>query len=167
MCWRSSEKSATVEEVALENGESRQVIICNIKTMAMRITEEDFNQVFKIPEDVVAPSTDGELVDFMDLIHYSSEIDLARLNKKFVRREWSFLYDTMLKVFAGRKTGWDQISYIAQYLVYSLAHGRPINVGKLILKELTRRLANLLPKEVMKSFSLDLFNMFLILKMIN
>ena len=76
----------------------------------------------------------------MDLIHYSFEIDLARLNKKYVRREWSFLYDTMLKVFAGRKTGWDQISYIAQYLVYSFAHGRPINVGRLIMKELTWRL---------------------------
>ena len=76
----------------------------------------------------------------MDLIHYSSEVDLARLKKKFVRREWSFLYDIILKVFAGRKTRWDQIRYIAQYLVYSLAHGRPINVVRLIIKELTGRL---------------------------
>ena len=75
----------------------------------------------------------------MDLIHYSSEIDLARLNKKYVR-EWSFLYDTMLKVFVRRKTWWDQINYIAQYLVHSLAYGRSINVGRLISKELTGRL---------------------------
>ena len=101
----------------------------------MRITDEDFNKTFKLPkENVVPPAIDEELVDSMDLIHYASKIDLARLNKKYVRREWSFLYDTMLKVFDGRKTGWDQISYIAQYLVYSLAYGRPINVGKMIMK---------------------------------
>ena len=91
--------AATVEEIALESSESRQVIICNIKSIAMRIAEEDFNQTFKIPEEVVAPSTYEELMDFMDLIHYLSEIDLARLNKKFVRKEWRTLYDTMLKVF--------------------------------------------------------------------
>ena len=54
----------------------------------MRITDEDFNKTFKIPEEpVVAPATDEKFMDFMDLIHYASEIDLARLNKKYVRRK--------------------------------------------------------------------------------
>ena len=72
----------------------------------------------------------------MDFIPYAAEIDLSRRNKKHVRREWSFMYDIILKVFAGRKTGWDHISYIAQYLVFSLAQGRSVNVGKLMMKEL-------------------------------
>ena len=52
------------------------------------------------------------------------------------------MYDTMLKMFVGREIGWDQIIYIAQFLVYSLAHEKPINVGRLIMKELTGRLGN-------------------------
>ena len=50
------------------------------------------------------------------------------------------MFDSMLKVFAGRKTGWDHISYPAQHLVYSLAYNKPINVGRLIIKELVGRL---------------------------
>ena len=53
------------------------------------------------------------------------------------------MYDTMLKVFAGRKTGWDQISYIAQYLVFSLEQEDrtgPVNIGKLMMKELSSML---------------------------
>ena len=77
----------------------------------------------------------------MDLIHYSSEIDLARAQQEICKEGMELSCMTpCLKVFFGRKTGWDQISYIAQYLVYSLAHGRPINVGRLIMKELRGRL---------------------------
>ena len=76
----------------------------------------------------------------MEFIHYEADIDLARLNKKHVRREWSFMFDSILKVFAGRKIRWDHISYPAQHLVYSLAYNMPINVERLIIKELVGRL---------------------------
>ena len=53
---------------------------------AMRITEEDFNQNFKIPEDVVSPAIDEELVDLMDvrsqiIIEGGVEYDLIKLCK--------------------------------------------------------------------------------------
>lgn len=77
----------------------------------------------------------------MDFIHYSEEkIDWQTQQKKYVMREWSFVFDTLLKVFTCRKIGWDHISYHDQKLAYSLAHGQQINVGKLILKELVTRL---------------------------
>ena len=56
------------------------------------------------------------------------------------------MYDTMIKVFAERKTSWDQMSYTTQYIVYSLANGRPINVGNLIMNELTCGLGKLTAK---------------------
>ena len=57
-------KSATMEEVSTgEVVSPGNFITCNYQNnVAMRITEEDFYQVFKIPEEnVVAPATDGEL----------------------------------------------------------------------------------------------------------
>ncbi|KAK1404414.1 hypothetical protein POM88_004019 [Heracleum sosnowskyi] len=39
-----------------------------------------------------------------------------------------------------QKTGWDHISHIAVKLAYSLANNQEINVGAIILKELTQRL---------------------------
>ena len=147
--------SAIVEEVALEICETKQVINCIIKEISISFSEYDINKTFNLlEENINAPATDEKLVDFLDLIHYAAKIDKARLNKKHVRREWSFVYDTMFKLFAGRKTGWDQISYIAQYLVYSLALGRPINVGKLTMKELTRRLGKSPAKSGNKIFFL-------------
>ena len=79
-------------------------------------------------------------MEFMGLIHYDADIDLARLNKNYVIREWRFMFDSMLKVFTGRKTCWDHISHPAQHLLYSLIYNKSINVGRLIIKELVGRL---------------------------
>ena len=95
-------------EVALKSGETKQLITCIIKTINISFTEDDQNKTFHLPEENLhALTTAEELVDFMDFIHYTAEIDLARLNKNHIIREWSYMYNTMLKVFAGWKTGLD------------------------------------------------------------
>lgn len=70
----------------------------------------------------------------MEFIHYTNIVDIARLNKKFVQREWWFMFDTILKVFTSKKTGCDQISDIAHKLAHSLAYENQLNMGKLIPK---------------------------------
>ncbi|KAK1388945.1 hypothetical protein POM88_017123 [Heracleum sosnowskyi] len=65
---------------------------------------------------------------------------MGKLTKKHVRREWSFLFDALQKVFLCRKTGWDQISHIAVRLAHSLAYNQEINVGAIIVRELAQRL---------------------------
>lgn len=37
----------------------------------------------------------------------------CQLIKKYMRKKWSFVFDTMLKVFTCRKIGWEHISYMA------------------------------------------------------
>ena len=125
-----------MEEVAMESGESKQIITCTIKIVCISFTDDDLNKTFNLPEEnLSALSIDEEVVDFTEFINYAAEIDLAILNKKHVRREFSFMYDTILKVFVGRNTRWDQVSYIAQYLVFSLGQRRSVNVGKFMMKE--------------------------------
>ena len=77
-----------MQEVASESGETKLFITCSIKTVAISFTEDDFNKYFNLPEDnICSLAIDEVLVDFLDLIHYAAEIDLVRLNKKYVMRE--------------------------------------------------------------------------------
>ena len=133
-------KSASYEEVALDSGDSKLRVTCTIKDVSITFSDEDFNQALELLEENLHPvATEQELVEFTKLIHYEANIDLEILNKKHVKKEWSFMFESMLKVFAGRKTSWDHISYPAQHLVYSLAYNKPINVGRLIIKDLVGR----------------------------
>lgn len=63
-----------------------------------------------------------------------------------MRREWSFVYDIIIRVFTYNKTGFDQISLSVQNIVYSLAYGQALNIGKLIMTELCQRLSSSLNK---------------------
>ena len=97
--------STSYEEVALESGEIKLRVTCIIKDVTILFSDEYFNKPLKLLEKNLHPvATEQELVEFMELFHYEVDIDLARLNKKYVRREWSFMFDSILKVFAGRKT---------------------------------------------------------------
>lgn len=99
-------KSVTCEDVALVNGEENTIIACTIGTIFMYFDDMDINKALTLLEkNFQEPTTDAKLVDFLDFIHYFT-IDLTRLNKKFMHRELSYVFDTMLKVFTGRKTGW-------------------------------------------------------------
>ena len=120
------------------NGEGRY---CTIRGKHFQFGEKEINEAlgFKV-EGHDTEANDVEMVAFLDLIKYADEIDMAKLNKKHVRRKWSFLFDALQKVFLCRKTGWDHISHIAVKLAYSLAYNQEINVGAIILKELAQRL---------------------------
>ncbi|KAK1379297.1 hypothetical protein POM88_026041 [Heracleum sosnowskyi] len=135
--WRT----ALVSTMAREDGTSFQEVSCSIGGKHFQFGEREINEAlgFKV-EGHDQEATDAQIIEFMTFIQYADEIDTGKLNKKFVRREWSFLFDALQKVFLCRKTGWDHISHIAVKLAYSLANNQEINVGAIILKELTQRL---------------------------
>ncbi|KAK1365138.1 hypothetical protein POM88_040699 [Heracleum sosnowskyi] len=127
--------------MAKEDGTSFQEVSCTIGGKSFQFGEKEINEALGLKvEGHDAEATDKQMVDFLTLIQYANKIDTAKLNKKYVRREWSFLFDALQKVFLCRKTGWDQISHIAVKLAYSLAYNQEINVGAIILKELAQRL---------------------------
>ena len=89
------------------------VVNCSIGGQPVEFNEQDMNQDLGIPtENVVEVPTQDELAEFMDFINYSERINLASLNKKYLRREWSFLFDYIIRAFTCRKTGYDNISSV-------------------------------------------------------
>ncbi|KAK1354641.1 hypothetical protein POM88_047897 [Heracleum sosnowskyi] len=135
--WRT----ATCTIMAKEDGTSFIEIHCTVGGNELQFGEKEVNETFGFKtEDHDAEANDKQMVDFMDFIKYADTIEMAKLNKRNVRREWSYLFDALQKVFLCRKTGWDQISHIAVKLAYSLAYNQEINVGAIITRELAQRL---------------------------
>ena len=86
--------SVSYEEVALEIAETKFMVTCTIKNVIIISSDEDFNKSLELPEEnLYHVAIEQELVEFMELIHYEVDIDLAILNKKHVIREWSFIFD--------------------------------------------------------------------------
>jgi len=73
--------------------------------------------------------TADELSEFMDFINYSGSINLASLNRTNLKKELPFVFDSVVRAFTCRKTGFDNISSVVQKLVFSIAHNRHLNVG--------------------------------------
>ncbi|KAK1388666.1 hypothetical protein POM88_016844 [Heracleum sosnowskyi] len=135
--WRTTNCSL----LAREDGTSFYEVTCSIGGKELVFGEKEVNETFGFKtEGHDAEANDKEIVDFLSLIKYVDEIDMGKLTKKHVRREWSFLFDALQKVFLCRKTGWDQISHIAVRLAHSLAYNQEINVGAIIVRELAQRL---------------------------
>ncbi|KAL8135765.1 hypothetical protein AgCh_010402 [Apium graveolens] len=133
--------SAMARTVIHEDQSSSLVVNCQIKGQQVEITEADMNLALNIPTDkVVGIPTKEELYKFMDFINYSEKINLTRMNKKNLRREWSFLFDSVIRAFICRKSEFDNISSVVQKLVYSMSHNKQINVGHYILEELSTRM---------------------------
>ena len=55
------------------------------------------------------------------LIHYAAEIDLSQAQQEACQKEWSFMFDTMLKVFGGGRLVGITLAIHCSVLVYSLA----------------------------------------------
>ncbi|KAL1824142.1 hypothetical protein ACET3Z_010920 [Daucus carota] len=129
------------------------VVNCSIGGQEIEITANDANLALGLPtENYGAMPTEDELIEFFDFINYSGSITLASLNRTNLRKEWSFVFDAVVWAFTCRKTGFDNISSVVQKLVFSMAHNRHINVGALILEELSTRLTMPLDKRGKKIF---------------
>ena len=100
-------------------------VSCLIGGKHLHFGEREINQTFDLKtENHDAVTTDDQMVEFLEFIHYAAAIDMGKLNKKNVRREWSFLFDALQKVFLCRKTGCDQISHITVRLLFSCLQSR-------------------------------------------
>ena len=107
----------------------------------VEISDDDVNAALGLPtKDFGEVSTTDELIEFMEFINYSGPITLSNLNRTNTRKEWSFVFDSVVRAFTCRKTGFDNISSVVQKLVFSIAHNRQLNVGLLILEELATML---------------------------
>ncbi|KAL8134084.1 hypothetical protein AgCh_009232 [Apium graveolens] len=132
--------TAVVRTVMLDNSVFL-VVTCSIEGQHIEFNEQDVNAALGLPTaNLVEVPNQDELTKFMDFINYGGRINLTSLNRTNLRKEWSFVFDSKVRAFTCRKTEYNNISSVVQKLVFSIAHNRHLNVGLLILEELTTRL---------------------------
>ncbi|KAK1360575.1 hypothetical protein POM88_045049 [Heracleum sosnowskyi] len=60
----------------------------------------------------------------------------GEMDRKNLRKEWSMIFDAMVKVFSTKSTGWNGIPSYIKKLTHSLVHGYKVNVGALLMAQL-------------------------------
>lgn len=127
--------------IGLEDGSILVEISCDIKGITIIFTENDINKALDLPtENFDAEASNVRMVEFLEFIRYRSGINLSQLNKKYVRKKWSLMFDALQKAILCRKTGWYQIVHVFVKMAYALPHNMKINVKAINMKELSQRL---------------------------
>ena len=136
-CW----DSVTTEIIDLEDGSLSYVINCQVLGKDFSITLEDMSKALGLHQESYDNLVnDGHLIEFFKFIRYSYTIKVGNLNRKFLKKQWSYVFATLLQVFSGRKSSFDQLSEPMQQIGYSLAYGKKVDVGKLIMHEICGKL---------------------------
>lgn len=123
-----------METVALENGAISYIIHCKIKDKNIVISVEDIGRALGLyQQEYDAIVSDEQLTEFFEFIRHKYIIKVGNLNRKYLRKEWSCVFGTLLQVLMCRKSSFDQLSAHVQQIGYSLAYETKIDVGKLIM----------------------------------
>ena len=121
---------------------SNEVITFVVMGMQYRVDESVVRTALNFPADnLVGLPTDQELVSFFNNIHYQGPVDLTRLSKSLLADEWSYFFDTLIKVFANcTKTSFSNIPSLLQYIGFAVAYNRRINFAQLTWHVMVRRI---------------------------
>ncbi|KAK1397159.1 hypothetical protein POM88_007022 [Heracleum sosnowskyi] len=60
----------------------------------------------------------------------------GEMDRKYLRKEWSMIFDVMVKVFSTKSTCWNGIPSYIKKLTHSLVHGYKVNVGAFLMAQL-------------------------------
>ena len=112
---------------------------------SITITSDDVNRILGFPRaNFVDIPEEPELVQFFQTILYQGEIQLSKMIKGKLKPEWEIFFDTLAKVFSPTdRRHFQNISNILQVFGLCIAFNRPIDFGKIILKEILRKLGPL------------------------
>ncbi|KAK1386444.1 hypothetical protein POM88_014622 [Heracleum sosnowskyi] len=90
-----------VEEIALDDGQNKLQVNCTIKGMSMSFDIAAINEALNITPEEGKPfakeATQTQLIEFMDFLHYTDSIILSKLTRNNIRKEWSFVFDTLIR----------------------------------------------------------------------
>ncbi|KAK1385867.1 hypothetical protein POM88_023602 [Heracleum sosnowskyi] len=112
----------------------------NILNQQYTFTFELFCDVLHFPKDRFDPlPTDDELSQFFVNIHYQGPLQMVKLSKSFLVREWDLFFDTIARVFGNcTKTNFHGITSLNQYIVF----GRRLNFAEILWNLMLNMLAH-------------------------
>ncbi|KAK1369385.1 hypothetical protein POM88_035477 [Heracleum sosnowskyi] len=81
--------------------------------------------------------SDTDIVNMLNLINYALPTEnLSKIQRKGMVKEWSFFFDSILKLFSGKISNYDAVISSMLDIAYMLLNDSFYNLGSLILYEL-------------------------------
>ncbi|XP_017224905.1 uncharacterized protein LOC108201105 [Daucus carota subsp. sativus] len=115
-----------------------------IKGNSYVLTPSVINEALHLPNsDFEKLPTDEEIICMLKFIKYASKPwQLSHISRRYLRKEWSYFFDTLTRVFTARCSGYNAITILVQIIGYSLMFGRTIDIGTLLLNEFSTKLGD-------------------------
>ena len=70
------------------------------------------------------------------------ESKLGKIVRKILRKEWSYFFDGLIKVFTEKISNFDVITQVVQEITYGVLYNHLHNLGETILNEIGFKLGN-------------------------
>ncbi|KAK1368619.1 hypothetical protein POM88_034711 [Heracleum sosnowskyi] len=119
-----------------------------IKGNSYTLTPSVINEALELPvSNFEKLPTDEEIVCMLKFINYASKPWLlSHVSRRYLRKEWSYFFDTLTKVFGPRCGGYNAITIFVLIIGYSLMYGRTIDLGSLLLNEFSTKLGDVVTR---------------------
>ena len=132
--WTTTEFKEDANEISfICKGKSYNLstsVLCN----ALRLPENNCS----------ALASDEEVRHMLNDINYAmtSSVNLGEVARRHLRREWSYFFDSIIKVFSGKVSNFDAITTTMQLIAYSILYDKYFDLSNLILTEIVLKLGN-------------------------
>ena len=131
--WTSAEFNSEDDTISFTLKNNVHVINCDVMNACFRIPE---NTVSTLPSDI-------QLVNMLYAMNYVLPTDaLGKIERRGLRREWSFLCDAFVKSFSGKISNFNAITSQILQMLYMFLTNEYFNFGTLMIHEIGEKLGD-------------------------
>jgi len=133
-CWDNAVVDLDAQTISFDLQQSRFVITPALLETVLRLPANNTNEP---PSDVQIREM---LVETGYVCSDPNTINLNTIEKKGYRKEWSYFFDTIIKVFSGKVSNFNSITRPMLNIGHSLIYGTYFNMGEVIFYEIASKL---------------------------
>ena len=133
--WTSAEFKEDANEISLICKGKSFNLSTSILGNALRLPENNFSSL----------ASDEEVRQMLNDINYvvtRSSVNSGEVARRHLRREWSYFFDSIIKVFSGKVSNFDAITTSMQLIAYSILYDKYFDLSNLILIKIGLKLGN-------------------------
>ena len=122
-----------------------KVITFNLKGNLYSINGDVLNSCLNLPTNTHTKSpTEPEIRIMLNEINYiAPDANLGKIVRKNLRNEWSYFFDSLIKVFSRKISNFDAITSVIQEIAYGILYNHFHNLGETLLNEIGTKLGNI------------------------
>ena len=121
-----------------------KVLTFNLKGNSYSVNADVLSACLYLPVDThTASPTKTEIRTMLGELNYDEpEANLGKIVRKNLRKEWSYFFDCLIKVFTGKICKFDAITQVVQKIAYGVIYNHFHKLGETIIGEIGFQLCN-------------------------